>query len=234
MRGGFWLCAGGAGVVSVVAVALAICLVNNRKDDPAALGRSESGEQAAASTPPVTSSARILEKAPKPVKEQEASKETLKPSDNEPAHAPKAESQGEDERVKATVKREMEARKQERQKRLAALALREQSEIPPLENAVIKIQSQIANLDKSLATLRAQQQSLPPSSGIPRGTKFQPGIPRGVRDIGIQGQQNWAALNRKFTEVRSELVEQLRRAQGRLAEKRQALEKERQQILLDD
>jgi hypothetical protein len=129
------------------------------------------------------------------------------------------------------MKQRLEAKKRERQRRLEELVLRERNEIPSLEQEVQKIEGQIANLDKNQQTLQAQQRSLPSSFGIPRGTRFQPGIPREVRGIEMQARQRWEALQREFARARAELQGNLRLADARLREKRAELRRERGKIL---
>jgi hypothetical protein len=219
------LAAAGAALASAVIVG--IWLSNGGKQGEAA---SSNSEWVAVVSPPVP--ARLPEEARKPVNSDQGA--TTRKDDstvNEPARAPKEPPQTDAEQVKAAVKREMEALKRQRQNRLAALALREQNEVPPLEAEVSKVQTQIANLDHNWAKLRTQQQSLPRSFGVPTGTRFQPSTPREVRDIEVQAQQNWGALQQEFGQARAELVEKLRIAQDRLRDKRDELKKEYQQVL---
>lgn len=136
-------------------------------------------------------------------------------------------------RVEEEVKRQLEANKQEREDRLAKVALRRQNEIPPLEEEVGKIKRQIATGDGNMEKLRAQQGSLPASSGVPKGTKFQPAIPREVREIEMQARQRWEALEKGYARLRAELVDKLRVAEDRLRKKDDELERERQKILGD-
>ena len=135
--------------------------------------------------------------------------------------------------MKAEVERQLDAKQADRQNRLAALAVREQKELPPLEAECTKVRNQIANLDKNLATLRAQQQAMPQSFGVPTGTKFQPAIPREVSDIGMQARQRWEALQREFAVARAEFTRNLRQAEDRVREKRQQFQEERQKVLSD-
>jgi hypothetical protein len=136
-------------------------------------------------------------------------------------------------RVQEEVKRQLEANKRDREDRLAILALRKQNEIRPLEEEVRKIQEQIDTGDRNMKKLRAQQGSLPPSFGVPNGTKFQPAIPREVRDIEMQARERSERLEIEYRRVRVECLEKLRTAKDRLRMKAVELENEHQKIISD-
>jgi len=136
-------------------------------------------------------------------------------------------------RIDEEVRRQLDDKRQQRETRLAALAQRERNEIPPIESEIEEIQVKIATGDKNMARMRAQMQSLPQSSGIPGGTRFQPTIPRETRDVELQGMQRWQKLQADFEKLRAELVSKLRSAEQRLQQKQSELERERQKILAD-
>lgn len=131
------------------------------------------------------------------------------------------------------VRRQLDEKKKAREKRLDALERRESVELPPIESEIKEIQAKIETGEKNMARLRSQMQSLPPSSGMPGGSRFQPSMTREMRELELQGIQRWQKLQADYEKLRVELAGKLREAERKLQLKRGEFERERQKILAD-
>jgi len=134
-------------------------------------------------------------------------------------------------RIEDEHRRQSEQIRIDRESRLVALGKRERLEIPPIEAKIDELQNRINTGDRKMAMLRQQMRSMPQSSGIPGGTRFQPSIPREVGDIGRQGIQNWQQIENSAAKIRAELVKKLRVAEELLEQKRSEFDRERQAII---